>query len=198
MVGGILVALVLPLWIVSYPPLVDYPNHIARAYILAHAQSPNLSMFYKPDLGPYPYLTMDAVLVLAQKILPLQTAGRVLLTIAVLALPLSCWFFLRVANPGSEGLSVISLLICYNPLFRSGFINWQLSISLCFLVLGLWLRYLRRPGRSLWIGLFLSASGLYFTHIINFGAAGFVVLVYSIFSKHSLSIKAQDVDVDSL
>ena len=27
----------LPIWCVAYPPLVDYPNHLARCYIFEHS-----------------------------------------------------------------------------------------------------------------------------------------------------------------
>src|SRR5262249_49499405 len=141
--AGVFLLLVLPLWIVHYPPLVDYPNHLARAFILAHAQSPTLGQFYVPRWNLSPYLFMDAILVPAQQLMPLLLAGRILLTVAVLALPVTCWFFLRAANPGAELLATYSLLFCYNAFFRSGFVNWQLSLSLCFLALGIWLRFAR-------------------------------------------------------
>lgn len=185
MAAAIMVLLVLPLWIVHYPPLADYPNHLARAFILANPESPNLSAFYEPGWGLYPYLTMDGILVLAQKVMPLPLAGRLLLTVGVLAVPLSCWFFLRAANPGAERLSLFSLLICYNPLFRSGFVNWYLSLSVLLLVLGIWLRFVHNPRRALWVGFLVSVVVLYFTHIVSFAVAGFVVFIHGVFSKQS-------------
>src|SRR2546421_4962719 len=55
--------LVLPFWIVTYPPLLDYPNHLARVFILAHLHDPafHFSEYYGSDWGPYPYLTMDSL-----------------------------------------------------------------------------------------------------------------------------------------
>jgi hypothetical protein len=31
--------LLVPIWIVNYPGMIDYPNHLARCYILAHFHS---------------------------------------------------------------------------------------------------------------------------------------------------------------
>ena len=58
--------LLLPIWIVAFPPLLDYPNHLARAFVLAHLNDPEFSFrqFYRSDWGPYPYLGMDASLAL--------------------------------------------------------------------------------------------------------------------------------------
>jgi CheY-like chemotaxis protein len=64
------VLLVLPLWIVKYPPLLDYPNHLARVFILTHINDPNyqFSQYYTVTFGPYPYLTMDVLLMGLQKL----------------------------------------------------------------------------------------------------------------------------------
>jgi hypothetical protein len=43
------VALLAPLAVVDVPPLLDYPNHLARAYVLAHGQQDaQLSQMYAP------------------------------------------------------------------------------------------------------------------------------------------------------
>jgi hypothetical protein len=36
----IAVALLFPVWLVRYPPLLDYPNHLARSFVLAHLHDP--------------------------------------------------------------------------------------------------------------------------------------------------------------
>ena len=55
------ILLLLPVWIVRYPPLVDYPNHLARYFILAHLKDPNLHLaeLYESKWGPYPYVALD-------------------------------------------------------------------------------------------------------------------------------------------
>ncbi len=56
-------ALLTPIWMVEFPPLLDYPNHLARSFVLAHLNDPafTFSKFYRADWGTYPYLGMDAV-----------------------------------------------------------------------------------------------------------------------------------------
>ena len=57
------VALLIPLWAVAYPPLVDYPNHLARSYVLAHIHDfDTLAQNYRVDMRPLPYLTVDLAL----------------------------------------------------------------------------------------------------------------------------------------
>src|ERR1700720_2254187 len=135
-IGGLILAAMLlaPIWIVAFPPLLDYPNHLARAFVLAHLNDSNFSFpqFYRADWGAYPYLGMDASLAVLGRLLPIETAGRVYLSLCVLALPAAAWFFLRQAQPDAEAASLWSLLIAYNVFFLEGFLNFDLSIAVGF------------------------------------------------------------------
>src|ERR1700688_1799687 len=143
----ILAAMLLtPIWIVAFPPLLDYPNHLARAFVLAHLHDSHFSFqqFYRADWGAYPYLGMDASLAVLGRLFPIETAGRVYLSLCALALPAAAWFFLRQAQPDAEAASLWTLLIAGNVFFLEGFLNCDLSIAVGFLALGLWLRWLRK------------------------------------------------------
>lgn len=184
--GAILVA---PVWTVKYPPLVDFPNHLASSFVLAHMHDPRFefSKFYAPNWQLSPYLTMDLALVSLQKVLPVGIAGRILLTAALVAVPLAAWVFVREANPGESYLAFWSLLLCNNKFFfLNGFINMQLSMALCFLILGLWLRYLKNSRWKLWWALCGLVTLLYFTHIFGFVVAGIVVTCFLFTTKRSV------------
>src|ERR1700682_1111361 len=89
--------LLLPIWVVEFPPLLDYPNHLARPFVLAHLNDPafTFNRFYRADWGAYPYLGMDAALLALGRLFPMETAGRLFLSLCALALPAAAWFFLR-------------------------------------------------------------------------------------------------------
>lgn len=180
--------LLLPLWIVRYPPLLDYPDHLARAFIIVHLKDPayHFGSFYSTEWGPYPYLGMDLSLIGLQHLLPAEAAGRVLLSICVIAVPMAGWWFLRQANPGHDALALWALLLSYDPFFLDGFVNFQLGLALCFFTLGFWLRYLGKPTTLRWVTVLALAMCVYFTHLIAFGITGFVVLVYSLARRLNL------------
>lgn len=115
-------ALLAPIWTVRYPPIVDYPNHLASAFVLAHLKDPSFhfSGFYAADWNTSPYLAMDVILVGLQRFMPIEIAGRVLLSLCVLAVPAAAWFFIRRANPEEESLALWSLAITQNLYFFSG------------------------------------------------------------------------------
>lgn len=184
----ILAAMLLaPIWTVPFPPLLDYPNHLARAFVLAHVNDAHFSFrnFYRADWGAYPYLGMDASLAVLGRVFPIETAGRVYLSLCALALPGAAWFFLRHAQPKSDSAFLWTLLIAYNVFFLEGFLNFDLSIAVGFVALGLWLRWLAAPSRGRWIAALAAFTALYFTHLIGFAIAGLVVMAYLALSRRA-------------
>src|SRR5665213_404045 len=188
--GVLILAMMLlaPIWSVAFPPLLDYPNHLARAFVLAHLADSHFSFaqFYKADWGAYPYLGMDALLAVLGRVFPIETAGRVYLSLCALALPGAAWFFLREAQPNSGAVSLWALLISYNVFFLEGFLNFDLSIAVGFLALGLWLRWLARQGIARWISSLVAFTALYFTHLLGFGIAGLIVAAYLALSRRPI------------
>jgi hypothetical protein len=110
----------------------------------------------------------------------------VYLSLCVLALPGAAWFFLREAQPESEAAAVWSLLIAYNVFFLEGFLNFDLSLAVGFLALGMWLRWLVRPGLGRWIGALVAFTILYFTHLLGFGIAGLILVAYLALSRRPI------------
>lgn len=175
-------ALLAPIWNVPYLPLVDYPNHLASAFVLAHLHDAALhfGQFYQADWNTYPYLAMDGILLALQRGVSIDLAGRLFLSFCVLSVPAAAWFFLHRANPGEESLALWSLLVANNLyFFRYGFLNLQLSMALCFFLLGLWLWHLERPQLGRWCLLLLVTTGLYFTHLVGFAVAAVVMTAYA-------------------
>ncbi len=185
LIGGVLLA---PIWLVRYPPLLDYPNHLAQAFVLAHLGEPGFRFhqFYEAEWGFYPYLTMDLTLVGLQRFFSIELAGRLFLSLCVLAVPLAAWFFLRQANPESDALAFWSLLVSYNLFFLYGFLNMQLSMAMCLLAVGLWLRYLARPSPIRWCIVLVAVTAVYFTHLLGFGMAGLLITAYSLLARRRL------------
>lgn len=181
--------LLVPVWTVRYPPLIDYPSHLASAFVLAHLKDPafHFGEFYGSNWGPTPYLIMDMILVGLQQFLPVMLAGRIFLSLCLLVVPPAVWFFIRQTNPGQESLAFWSLLLSSNMyFFLCGFLNLQLGFALCFGVLGLWLRYLEPPRPRLWWLLLAAVSALYFTHLVGYGVAGIVVTFYLLLNRRSV------------
>jgi hypothetical protein len=181
-------AVVLPIWSVAFPPLLDYPNHLARSFVLAHLSDPMFTFgkFYRADWGAYPYLGMDVSLAVLGRLFPIETAGRIFLSLCALALPAAVWFFLHHVNPGEDATALWALLIACNAFFLEGFLNFDLSLAVGFLALGLWLRWLAKSSIARWVAALATFTTLYFSHLLGFGITGLVVVAYLAFDRRPL------------
>ena len=180
-------ALILPFWVVKYPPLVDYPEHLARAFVLHHLNDSHqiFNVWYKADWGPYPYLTVDLLMQILQYAFGIYTAGRIFLSLCVISLPPATWFFLRRASPGDEYLALWSLVVAYNTNFLMGFLSFELSISLCLIVIALWLGYWQSRSPMKAVGLSCLITLLYFTHLGGFVIAGLVLTLHTLANRRN-------------
>jgi hypothetical protein len=185
LVLGLSALAIIPLWTVARLPLLDYPNHLARAFVLAHLNDPQYQFahFFRADWGLYPYIGMDAILVGLQRFVSIETSGRIFVSLCVIALPLSILWFLRRVNPGNDGLALFSLFLSYDLFLLQGFLNFKLSLAACFFVLGLWFWYYERVSAWRWLLLLICVTITYFIHLIGFALTGFVLFFYLIFSR---------------
>lgn len=179
----ILAAIVaLPMWIVHFPPLLDFPTHVASTFVLAQLHNSHyaFSNYYAADWAPTPYITTDVLMVAFSRVMSPLIAGKLVFTLGMIGLPLAAWFFLRQINPGDNAVALWFLLASHNVFFRYGFIGFYCSLAVMFLALGLWLRYLNKPSAARWIAACLALAVTYFTHLLAFIFAGLIVGLYSL------------------
>lgn len=164
-------ALLWPLWSVQQPPLLDYPNHLARTFVLSHLSDPayQFGENFRSDWKPYPYVSMDIVLLALQHFVSAELAGKLVLSLAVLLPPLCAWWFLRQVNRGYEALALFAGLVCYDIFFLEGFVNFQLALAVSLIAAGYWKRDHDRRTPGSWALAFAASMLLYFTHLIVFG-----------------------------
>jgi hypothetical protein len=176
------VALLLPIWIVRFPPLLDFPNHLASSFVLARLHNPSFEFgqWYSANWGLRPYIATDFLMGALGRVMPQLIAGKIMLSLGVLGLPLAAWFFLRQANPGENASALWILLVAHNIFFLYGFVGFYCSLALMFLALGLWLRWLKSPSPAGWTFTLIALMAAYFTHLIGFLFAAVVVGCYAI------------------
>src|SRR5690349_23654119 len=76
-----------PLLWAAVPPLVDYPNHLARIWVLVqNGALPELAQNYVVAWRLLPNLAMDLILPALAQIMPLEIAGRLFIALTMLSL----------------------------------------------------------------------------------------------------------------
>jgi hypothetical protein len=177
-----------PLFSVTVPPLVDYPNHLARMHILATmADAPLLQERYAVEWAVLPNLAMDLVVPPLTAFMSVYDAGRVFVA-ATLLLIVAGTLALHRAVHGHVGLWPAAVyLFLYNHVLAWGFLNYLFGVGVFLLALAGWIASERWPA---WARLALSSAAstaLFFCHLFAFGAYGLTIVAYELgrsFRRH--------------
>lgn len=167
-----------PLLWASVPPLVDYPNHLARMAILAHVGNPAIAENYVSDWHLLPNLAMDIVVPALAHLLPLECAGRVFIA-ATMALLVIGTVMLRRALQGSVGIwPICSFLFIYNIVLWYGFLNYLFALGVAIIGFAGWVSTTR--WNPIWrLSLFSAvASVLFVLHLFALGVFGLLVIAF--------------------
>src|SRR5512145_1314931 len=83
--------IVLPLWVVSRPPIQDLPQHVAAVRVLASYSEPSFRFaeYFELTLGRTQYLTVYLLSVPLAKVFGPTVATKLVLSSALLATPLA-------------------------------------------------------------------------------------------------------------
>jgi hypothetical protein len=170
------VVLLAPLLIVDVPPLLDYPNHLARVFVLASLPNdPVLARFYAAHWSIIPNLALDLVGPPLVHVLPVHVVGR-LLVAAALLLPVGGTIAYHAAL-GGRWWSLGVGLAAYNGSLLAGFLNFEIGIGLALLLAAGWLRWREdRPLRAITLAV-PGAVALFACHLM--GLVFFGVLIGS-------------------
>jgi hypothetical protein len=159
------IIVVTPVWVVDYPPLVDYPNHLARGYILSHFGESNFRDYLEIDNRPIPNLAVDFFLIAAKPFCDVRRGGKLFLTLT-LWLVLFGWHLLGSAIHGKPTwLALGGALAVYHSMFLYGFVNFSFCLGMYLVTIAAWLSW---RGRWNWWRVpvvVLLALGCYFSHL---------------------------------
>ena len=173
---GALLVLLAPLCITELPPLLDYPNHLARTYVLAFGQDdPVLSRIYAQDWQIIPNLAIDVVLTGLVKILPVYVAGRVMLGLILVLNYAAIILYSRAVFGRWSWWPVAAALMGYHALFLMGFMNYQVGIALAMMTAAGWHVFRERHPVATVIAAAVAATLVFFCHI--FGLVFCAVLI---------------------
>ncbi|HEX4191829.1 MAG TPA: hypothetical protein VHY80_01980 [Stellaceae bacterium] len=167
-------ALTVPLFVTTIPPLLDYPNHLARMAVLAAAgHDAELAQIYAIDWHLAPNLGVDLVVPLLAQIMPLALAGKIFLALALI-LPLLGTVALHDAVFEKRSWwPLASAVVVYNAALLAGFLNFAVGIGLAMLGAACWVR-LRHDARPQILAGALILAMLFFVHAF---AAAFLLMM---------------------
>jgi hypothetical protein len=169
-----IVMYLLPVWVFKYFPSQDGPSHLYNAQILREYTNPNyiFPQFFDLHLALFPNWLGHLLEWALLYVVPALIAEKILLTVYVIAFPLSFFFFLDAVQPGRNFSGFISFLFIYNFPLMKGFYSFALAIPLFFFILGYWWKNKEHLGwKEIGICNLLLAL-IFFGHLVPYVLAG--------------------------
>jgi hypothetical protein len=185
----LVVVAVIPIWLVRFPPLQDYPLHLLRENIVAHYSDPTLGYrnAFDVSLFPMPYILPDYLVCPLARLLPITIAGKILLTLCVVLLPVSFFFLSSSLARNKLILGFFAFPLIYNFHLEVGETNTALSLPLFLFALGYWWRHHKQPTwktNGFLCGLVFL---VYICHLYTFCYLAFSIVVLELFESRKVS-----------
>ena len=179
--ASILIAsvMIVPLWLVQSPGMMDYPAHLASYFLIAGgARLPPLSGWYAVNWQAIPNLGFEAIVPPLAHVIPIAFATKLLLSVA-----LACWALapqlIHRALFGRFGIAPLaSTFFAFNDNYMLGFLNYFLAAGLALLGFAAWIAtenwrtQLRVPTFA------IAMTAIYFCHLFGAVVLGLLIGLY--------------------
>lgn len=180
-----------PVWLTAQPPLVDYPNHLARMHLLINvSHSELLQRFYQVRWAVLPNLAMDLVIPSLATVMPLGAAGKVFITLTLFLLSIGPIALHYVWHGRRSAWPFVAFLFLHNRIFLYGFLNYLFGLGLALCTLAAWIHLRGRPWVQKWWVFSILATMVFFSHLVAFGVYALCVFGYEF--THYLEQRKQD------
>ena len=169
-----------PLLLTELPPLLDYPNHLARMYLLPHLPDAALARYYIVAWAPIPDLGMDAVVPFLAQAMPLEWAGKLFIALTFLLLAGGTAAIHRALFGRWSLWSLLAFLLLYTRLLLWGFMSYLFGCGLALTAFAAWIALRRRHWLiRLALGA-VFALAIYFAHLLAFGIYAVMIAAYEL------------------
>jgi hypothetical protein len=181
-----------PVFVSPMPAMVDYPNHLARMFILTRTGSPDANPFYQVVWAWYPNLAMDLLVPQLARFMTVETATRFfylgsqcIVVSGAIAIELAVKRRFHVAG-------FIALMFLYSLPFTWGFVNFEfaLGVALWGIACALFLQDRSWPVRLATNAAFTVL--IFFSHFFALGIYGATVGVCELWRARARSASKQE------
>jgi hypothetical protein len=167
-------ALVLPLWLVTYPPGVDLPQHAAQVAIGQHWSNTALPYREYYELNPLSQSLIAHGLVYAfASVFSIASAIKLTVSLALLAIPVVSIRIIRAVD-GDRWWVFAVFPVAYSYGFFWGFLNYIVGIPLGLLLIATVAAHVQAPARRSYLALALLPPLVFLGHVLALFYAGLV------------------------
>ena len=168
--GVLGLAILAPILVAKYPPLVDYPDHLARCFVLAHLPTdPVLQRFYRNAMDWQPNLALDLIIPPLAHVVSIFTAGRVFLGLTLASMAAGTVALHRALHGHWSSWPLLATPFLYNQIVIWGFLGYLFGLGVALGAAGFW--YALRD-RGWWVRLgtgLVAGTLIYVLHLYALG-----------------------------
>jgi hypothetical protein len=176
---ALLLISLIPVLLTTVPPLVDYPNHLARLHILAFFEDISaLRQNYAIDWSVRPNLGMDILLPSLARIVGVYDAGRIFVAGTLLLLVAGTIFLRHIVLERIGLIPVLTFLVLYNHILFLGFLNYIFGVGIFLFLFSWWIHVRERINAFYIVSFSMFACGLFFVHFFAVCVYAFSVLAF--------------------
>ena len=172
---------VVPVLLVSTPPLADYVNHLARIHVLVNWDSSQfLQEYYTIEWAALPNMAMDLILPSVVPHLGLEPSAKIFTVLTLLVLAGGTLYLHFTLHERLSFYPFILFFFLYNSNFLFGFLNYLFSVGVFLFLFAYWIR-LRASSWGLRLLTFgVAIAVLYHLHLYGLALYGVVVCSYEL------------------
>jgi hypothetical protein len=170
----------LPVLLTPIPAMVDYPNHLARMYILSENGTPDANPYYDVAWALYHNLAMDLLIPPLARLISVETATRLFLLLSQFLIVGGALLLERVVKGRVHLAGFAALMVLYCLPFSWGFVNFEFGLGAALWCIAVYLMLVERawPLRFLVNAVFVAA--LFTAHFFALGIYGATLGLYEL------------------
>ncbi|WP_027573110.1 hypothetical protein [Bradyrhizobium sp. WSM1743] len=161
-----------PVLLTPIPAMVDYPNHLARMYILSQNGTPDTNPHYEVAWAFYPNLGMDLLVPQLARLMSVENATRLFLLLSQLLIVTGALLleWVRKGRLHLAGFAALAFLYCLP--FSWGFVNFEFGLGLALWGIAVYLVLAEGPWPLRFVANLIFVAALYVAHFFSLGIYG--------------------------
>jgi hypothetical protein len=185
-------ASLLPVLLTPIPAMVDYPNHLARMYILSQNGMPDANPYYEVAWALYPNLAMDLLVPQMARLVSVENATRLFLLLSQLLIVGGALVLERVVKGRVQLAGFAALMVLYCLPFTWGFVNFEFGLGVALWGIAAYLMVAERalPLRFVVNAVFVTA--LFAAHFFALGVYGATLGFYELWRAYDRKVPYRD------
>jgi hypothetical protein len=168
----------IPVWIASYPPMVDLPQHAAQVAMLRNLHDPSFSFGGLFQINWFtPYLFGYMAIYALTPLLGIVAACKLVISAALAGLPVSTSLLMKETGADRKW-ALLTIPAMYGFAYGWGFLNFLVAAPVGLIFLAFVMRHVRKPNwvTSVWLAIF--AVLLFFCHALICGFFGLIACAF--------------------